>query len=154
PDVDFVLKEPILRDESSIVARSRETAQHPVELITFASGFQLRVDQPCGEVERFYRGLAMRDQLFYLEPGSGTTLQSRLRQMLVTAILQGQIPAGEALPSCRKLARGLSVARNTVSQAYQDLVDEGFLLARERRGYFVNGDILKGRVGRHPPKAS
>jgi GntR family transcriptional regulator/MocR family aminotransferase len=42
------------------------------------------------------------------------------------------------------------VARNTVALAYQDLVAEGFLVARERRGYFVNGDILAGRV-RPPP---
>src|SRR5262249_30195915 len=95
----------------------------------------------------------MRDQLFHLDPDPTTTLQSQLRQRLVSAILKGQIPPGEALPSCRKLAKPLSVARNTVSQTYQDLVEEGFLLARERRGYFVNGDILKGRVIGRPSAA-
>ena len=66
--------------------------------------------------------------------------------MLVSAILGGHIPAGGALPSCRKLAMQLGVARNTVVLAYQQLVDEGYLTARERSGYYVSGDILAGRV--------
>ena len=40
-------------------------------------------------------------------------------------------------PSSRQLARNLGVARNTVLLAYQQLVDEGVLEARERSGYFV-----------------
>lgn len=88
----------------------------------------------------------MRDQLFHLEPDGKSTLQTQLRRKLVSAILAGQIPPGTPLPSCRKLARTLSVARNTVSLAYQELVEEGFLVSRERRGYFVNEDILRGQV--------
>jgi GntR family transcriptional regulator/MocR family aminotransferase len=56
------------------------------------------------------------------------------------------MPAGSPLPSCRKLAIQLGVARNTVVLAYQQLVDEGYLIARERSGYYVNDDILAGRV--------
>ncbi len=76
----------------------------------------------------------MRDQLFHLEPDGKATLQTQLRRKLVSAILAGQIPPGTPLPSCRKLAKTLSVARNTVSLAYQELVEEGFLISRERRG--------------------
>lgn len=88
----------------------------------------------------------MRDQLFHLESDGKSTLQTQLRRMLVSAILAGHIPPGTPLPSCRKLARDLDVARNTVSLAYQELVEEGFLISRERRGYFVNEDILRGRA--------
>lgn len=88
----------------------------------------------------------MRDQLFHLEPDGKATLQTQLRRKLVSAILAGQIPPGTPLPSCRKLAKTLSVARNTVSLAYQELVEEGFLISRERRGYFVNEDILRGQA--------
>lgn len=95
----------------------------------------------------------MRDTLFHLRPDGRTTLQAQLREMLVDAILEGQLPAGSALPSCRKLAQTLSVARNTVALAYQDLVADGFLVARERRGYFVNGDILAGQVRPRPAPA-
>jgi GntR family transcriptional regulator/MocR family aminotransferase len=66
--------------------------------------------------------------------------------MIVNSILEGHLALDSPLPSSRKLAKQLSVARNTVVHAYQNLVDEGFLLARERSGYYVNEDILKGRV--------
>jgi GntR family transcriptional regulator/MocR family aminotransferase len=88
----------------------------------------------------------MRDQLLHLSRNSHSSLQGQIREMLVSAILGGHIPAGSALPSCRKLAIRLGVARNTVVLAYQQLVDEGFLTARERSGYYVSEDILAGRV--------
>ncbi|MCP5150211.1 MAG: PLP-dependent aminotransferase family protein [Ectothiorhodospiraceae bacterium] len=88
----------------------------------------------------------MRDQLFRLSRDSGGSLQSQVREALVDAILGGHIPPGGALPSCRRLARQLGVARNTVVSAYQGLVDEGYLVARERSGYFVADDVLAGHV--------
>ena len=88
----------------------------------------------------------MRDLLFHLQRDSRTPLQAQLRELLVSAILQGQIPVGSPLPSSRKLAETLDVARNTVALAYQELVADGFLVAQERRGYFINGEILRGRV--------
>ncbi|HEX6118690.1 MAG TPA: winged helix-turn-helix domain-containing protein, partial [Dongiaceae bacterium] len=91
-------------------------------------------------------GHPSRTFLFHLEPDKGTTLQAQLRRMLVSAILDGQIPPGSPLPSCRALAQSLKIARNTVVLAYQDLVEEGFLIARERSGFFANADILGGRV--------
>lgn len=83
--------------------------------------------------------------LFHLEPDRTTTLQAQLRRMLVSAILDGQIPPGSPLPSCRALAQSLKVARNTVVLAYQDLTEEGFLIARERSGFFVNPDMVMAR---------
>ena len=89
---------------------------------------------------------ASRAFLFRLEPDKTVTLQAQLRRMLVSAILDGQILPGSPLPSCRSLAQSLKVARNTVVLAYQDLVEEGFLIARERSGFFVNPEILTGRA--------
>src|SRR5688572_14934744 len=89
---------------------------------------------------------ASRAFLFRLEPDKSVTLQAQLRRMLVSAILDGQILPGAPLPSCRSLAQTLKVARNTVVLAYQDLVEEGFLIARERSGFFVNPEILTGRA--------
>ena len=88
----------------------------------------------------------MRDQLFQLWSGSGASLQSQVREMMVRAILDGHIPPSAAVPSCRQLAHQLGVARNTVVLAYQRLVDEGYLRARERSGYYVSDDILQGRA--------
>ena len=72
--------------------------------------------------------------------------------MIVNSILGGHLAPDSPLPSTRKLARQLSVARNTVVYAYQHLVDEGFLISRERSGFYVNIEILKGRV--NTPKQS
>ena len=88
----------------------------------------------------------MTEYLFQLPPHQHGTLQSRIQEMIVNSILEGHLALDSPLPSSRKLARQLSVARNTVVHAYQNLVDEGFLLARERSGFYVNADILKGRV--------
>ena len=93
----------------------------------------------------------MWHQLFKLDAKSGQSLQSQLRQALVKAILDGRIPVDVALPSSRELSKQLGVARNTVVLAYQHLIDEHYLLSHERRGYFVNPDILDGRVDSKPP---
>lgn len=80
--------------------------------------------------------------LFRISPDKGQTLQSQIRQAIVTAILERQMPVNQPLPSCRTLASRLKVARGTVVLAYQQLVDQGFLEARERRGHFVNPEAL------------
>ena len=90
----------------------------------------------------------MRDQLFHLSGDSSANLQTQVREMMVRAILDGHIPPGSGVPSCRQLAIQLGVARNTVVLAYQRLVDEGYLSARERSGYYVDDDILQGRADR------
>ncbi|MCK5923819.1 MAG: PLP-dependent aminotransferase family protein, partial [Methylococcales bacterium] len=91
-------------------------------------------------------GRPMWQQLFVLEPGASQSLQGQLREALVKAILDRRIPIDVPLPSSRELARQLGIARNTVVLAYQHLVDENYLESHERRGYFVNPDILEGRV--------
>ncbi|MSO92634.1 MAG: PLP-dependent aminotransferase family protein [Rhodospirillales bacterium] len=88
----------------------------------------------------------MRDALFHLRREETESIQSQIRKMLVSAILDGQLPTGDPLPSSRQLARSLGVSRNTVVLAYQGLVDDGYLTARERSGFFVNSEILAGRV--------
>lgn len=88
----------------------------------------------------------MWSQLFRLSSDSKLSLQNQLRENLVKAILDGHIPLDKPLPSSRELARQLGVARNTVVLAYQHLIDENYLLAEERKGYFVNPEILSGRV--------
>lgn len=85
----------------------------------------------------------MRDQLFHLSPTSNATLQTQVREMLVAAILDGHIPGGNLVPSPRKLAQQLGVARATVIYAYEQLTDEGYLVARERSGYYVSDDITE-----------
>ena len=76
-------------------------------------------------------------QLFELPDTPNLPLQARLRQAVVQAILDGRLSSGAALPSSRELAQLLSLSRNTVTSAYLQLMDEGFLQARPRSGVFV-----------------
>jgi GntR family transcriptional regulator/MocR family aminotransferase len=86
----------------------------------------------------------MRDALYHLERGRPATLQAQIRDLLITAIGAGQLRTGEPVPSTRAMARRLGVSRNTVTLAYQALVAEGFLQARERSGFYVDAEALDG----------
>ncbi|WP_299310650.1 PLP-dependent aminotransferase family protein [uncultured Halomonas sp.] len=88
----------------------------------------------------------MSQLLFHLDSRQPASLQQQLREQVVHAILDGHLPLDKALPSSRKLARELRVARNTVMLAYEQLLDDGYLIAKSRSGYFVNPEILKGRA--------
>ncbi|HLF30569.1 MAG TPA: PLP-dependent aminotransferase family protein [Xanthomonadales bacterium] len=91
----------------------------------------------------------MTTSLIYLDPDSRLSLQTQLRQKVVGAILKGAYPRGSRLPSSRKLAEQLGIARNTVVLAYEQLVEEGYLESRQRSGLFVNETIRENRVGLH-----
>ena len=76
-------------------------------------------------------------RLFELRDQPALPLQARLRRAVVQAILDGRLDSGAALPSSRELALALGVSRNTVTAAYVQLIDDGFLQARPRSGVFV-----------------
>lgn len=58
-------------------------------------------------------------------------LWRQIYQDLKELMLSGQLKAGEALPSTRELARELNVSRNTVCEAYNLLIAEGFIISRQ-----------------------
>ena len=89
----------------------------------------------------------MQGAIIYLDSGSSMGLQNQIRQKLVDGVLSGSFPPGMKLPSSRKLAQQLDVARNTVVAAYQQLIADGYLVSRQRSGIFVNEEILESRVG-------
>ncbi|MCB1929604.1 MAG: PLP-dependent aminotransferase family protein [Rhodocyclaceae bacterium] len=91
-------------------------------------------------------GGTMWRQFFQQAASPNISLQGQIRQMLVSGILDGQLPLDAPIPSSRELANQIGVARNTVVIAYQQLVDEGYLLSRERKGFFINPEMLEGRA--------
>jgi len=68
---------------------------------------------------------------------AGVPLQTQLYRGLREAILQGRLASGLRLPATRVLARELDVARNTVVAVFEQLVDEGYLVARIGAGTVV-----------------
>lgn len=85
----------------------------------------------------------MRDFLISLDRSSNKSLQSQLREVLVSAILAGHLRPTDKLPSTRHLSQQLGISRNTAVLVYQGLTDDGYLRTSERSGYFVNETVLE-----------
>jgi len=64
-------------------------------------------------------------------------LHRQVYRALRGAILAERLAAGTRLASTRTLARDLGVSRNTVLQAYEQLVAEGYAAGREGSGTYV-----------------
>ncbi|WP_055493272.1 PLP-dependent aminotransferase family protein [Streptomyces sp. TP-A0356] len=69
----------------------------------------------------------------HLEP-TGSGVRKGLTDALREAVRSGRLAPGTRLPSSRSLAADLGIARNTVADAYADLVAEGWLTARQGSG--------------------
>ncbi len=86
------------------------------------------------------------NRLIHIDVSLKQSLQHQIRQKLVEGILAGSFAVGSRLPSSRKLANQLQVSRNTVVIVYQQLMDEGYILSRERSGIYVSDEFQKGRL--------
>lgn len=64
-------------------------------------------------------------------------LYEHLYRCIRDQVVTGEIAAGERLPSRRVLAERLGVSVVTVEGAYTQLVAEGYVIARPRRGYYA-----------------
>lgn len=79
--------------------------------------------------------------LIVLKRAGRHSLQSQLVDNFKTLVRRAVMQAGEAVPSTRELARDLQVSRNTVVQAYDRLIGEGYLDSSPRRGLFVSKSL-------------
>lgn len=64
-----------------------------------------------------------------LDENHAQTLTRQLYEKVRSAILTGRLAASEKLPSTRRLAAELGIARNTVIEVYSQLIAEGYLEA-------------------------
>ncbi len=74
---------------------------------------------------------------YELRKSPGVPLYEALYRCIRGDILSGKLPAGEKLPSKRALAAHLEVSKITVEAAYSQLAAEGYILPRQKVGYFV-----------------
>ena len=79
----------------------------------------------------------MWQRLFKRLDGIAPTRQGQLRDTLVQSIMDGFLQPGSPVPSSRMLAETLGLSRTTVTLALEALVDQGFLIAKPRSGFFV-----------------
>ena len=78
------------------------------------------------------------DIALHLDPKSTISLQMQIYEQLATLIRKGGLKTGGVLPSSRDLSTQLGVSRNTVSEAYEKLVADGYINTAPKRGTFVS----------------
>jgi DNA-binding transcriptional regulator YhcF (GntR family) len=74
---------------------------------------------------------------FWITKNSELSIREQLVRQVVLAILSEDLPAGHKLPSIRALARRCQVHSNTVSAAYHQLLEDGWLELRRGSGLYV-----------------
>jgi len=70
---------------------------------------------------------------------SGIPIYEQIKQQVKAAILSGELHEEETLPSLRTLAKDLKISVLTVTRAYTELEQEGFVKNIQGRGCFVMG---------------
>ncbi len=78
-------------------------------------------------------------------PQGTLAIYEQIVNQLKSAIVSGELKAGEALPSIRSLAADLSVSVITTKRAYEELEKEGLLRSVAGKGFYVceyNTDYL------------
>lgn len=82
-------------------------------------------------------GLLM-DMLFIeLKKETGIPLYEQIYNQIRSDITDGHLPIGMRLPSKRKLSEFLDVSQTTIEMAYAQLVAEGFIAPKPRKGFYV-----------------
>lgn len=75
--------------------------------------------------------------MFQLQKQSPIPLYKQLYREIKKAIIDGTIHVDTKLPSKRKLADFLQISQTTVELAYSQLVAEGFIESRPRKGFYA-----------------
>ena len=77
---------------------------------------------------------------------SGVPIYEQIEEQIKGMIMNGDLSAGDALPSMRLLAKELRISVITTKRAYEDLERDGFIESVVGKGSFVKGinsEILK-----------
>lgn len=89
------------------------------------------------------------DGILTVDRSSDVPLAEQLYRCFREAVREGLLPSGTKLPSTRRLATSLNVARNTVNTAYELLLAEGIISVRTGAApRIVDGLPLEGEAGR------
>lgn len=74
---------------------------------------------------------------YNLEQRGGASLYEYVYQQIRDDIVAGRIAAGEHLPSKRAFASHLGISVITIENAYSQLLAEGYIFSKPRRGYYA-----------------
>ncbi|HEY0614812.1 MAG TPA: PLP-dependent aminotransferase family protein [Candidatus Elarobacter sp.] len=73
-----------------------------------------------------------------VDVGRRGTIRAQLLGQVRAAILDARLPAGARLPSTRTVAARLGISRSTVTEVFDQLLAEGYLVARHGSGTYVS----------------
>ncbi len=73
----------------------------------------------------------------WLSKTSEVPVREQLATQIMLGVVSGDFAPGEKLPSTRELARRLKIHANTVSAAFRDLEERGWLESRKGSGVYV-----------------
>jgi GntR family transcriptional regulator/MocR family aminotransferase len=92
-----------------------------------------------------------------LDRATATPLFRQLYEGLRERILEGTLAPGMRVPASRRLAGELGVSRNTVLNAYEQLLAEGYLEGKEGSGTYVPrtlpDEMIQVRQNSEPPRS-
>jgi GntR family transcriptional regulator len=74
---------------------------------------------------------------FWITKNSELPIREQLVRQVLLGILSEDLPSGHKLPSVRAVARRHQIHSNTVSAAYHDLLEQGWLELRRGSGLYV-----------------
>lgn len=77
-----------------------------------------------------------------IQSKSGIPIYEQITKQLRDAITNGELKAGEPLPSIRGLAAELAISVITTKRAYEDLEKEGMVYSVPGKGFFVDNPDL------------
>src|SRR5262245_30286481 len=78
-----------------------------------------------------------KNMRIWITRNSEVPIREQLVRQILLGILSEDLPAGCKLPSVRAIARRHNIHSNTVSAAYHDLLDRGWLELRRGSGLYV-----------------
>lgn len=79
----------------------------------------------------------MKSFSFLPDKNSKIKLYKQLYNRIVELIENSEIPVGEKLPSVRTLSINANIARNTVTKAYKELEENGYLHSIKKSGFYA-----------------
>jgi len=90
----------------------------------------------------------------HLDASSGKAIYLQIADAIIKDIYSGRLKGGDALPGSRNLAQLLNVNRNTVVDALNVLLVEGWLVSRARKGTFVARQLPRLKKIRVPERSA
>lgn len=84
--------------------------------------------------------------IFKIDSAGKEPIYKQLVSQVERALHNGHLQAGQQVPSMNELAVQLGISKETVKKAYGILVDKGFIIPRQGKGFYASDIHARGRL--------